>query len=110
MCGPPCAVVYDSARSFSSEATGRAGLIVVDHRTSLVRPLACFLGLPCSLAKRFSVALTSGRDGGSTGNGRRQPQLPAGQRTGAPSTSWCSSSSRRRKSAWSWATRCGPPP
>ena len=29
MCGPDCAVVYDSARSFSSEATGRAGLIVV---------------------------------------------------------------------------------
>ena len=29
MCGPACAVVYDSARSFSSEATGRAGLIVV---------------------------------------------------------------------------------
>ena len=34
---------YDSARSFSGEATGTAALIVVDHRALLIRPLACFL-------------------------------------------------------------------
>ena len=34
---------YDSARSFSGEATGTVALIVVDHRALLIRPLACFL-------------------------------------------------------------------
>ena len=40
-------------------------------RASLVRPLACLRGFPCSLDRRFNVAFTSGRDVGSSCPPRR---------------------------------------